>query len=245
MRVFRWKSDFQKGDFAVVLLLAVLPSVVLIAYTYRKDTIEKEPFSLLCTLFVGGALTVISAIILGAALEAVGEELIERDTMTWFIADNFIMTALVEEGGKYFVLKRKTWRSPEFNYIFDGIVYAVIVSLGFATIENILYLLDGDLSTAILRAVLSVPGHAVDGVFMGSFYGLAKRFECAGQRGKCRANLRHALWVPVLIHGFYDFCLSTEDELFICVFFVFEIIITVLAFRRVRKFSREDAPVTQ
>lgn len=226
-------------------LLAVLPSVVLIVYTYRKDTIEKEPFSLLCTLFVGGALTVISAVILGAALEVAAEELIERDTMTWLIFDNFIMTALVEEGGKYFVLKHKTWRSPEFNYIFDGIVYAVIVSLGFATIENILYLLDGDLTTAVLRAVLSVPGHAIDGVFMGSFYGLAKRFECAGKRGKCRANLRHALWVPVLIHGFYDFCLSTEDEFFICVFFVFEIVITVLAFRRVRKFSREDAPVTQ
>ena len=226
-------------------LLAVLPSAVLLAYTYRKDTIEKEPLSLLCALFIGGALTVVSAVVLGAVLEAVFEELIEPDTTAWLVVDNFIMTALVEEGGKYFVLKRKTWHSPEFNYIFDGIVYAVVVSLGFATIENILYLLDGDLSTAVMRAVFSVPGHAIDGVFMGSFYGLAKRFECTGKRGRCRASLRRALWVPVLIHGFYDFCLSTEDEAFIGVFLVFEVVITVLAFRRVRKFSREDAPVTQ
>ena len=226
-------------------LLAVLPSVVLIAYTYSKDTVEKEPLSLLVRLFCGGALTVISAIVLGAVLEALFEEIIEPDTLAWLIVDNFIMTALVEEGGKYFVLKRLTWRSREFDYVFDGIVYAVIVSLGFATIENILYLLDGDLSTAIMRAVFSVPGHAIDGVFMGSFYGLAKRFESTGHPWKCRANLRHALWVPVLIHGFYDFCLSAEDDFLIGVFLVFEVVITFLAFRRVRKFSRDYAPVTE
>ena len=154
------------------------------------------------------------------------------------------MTALVEEGGKYFALKRITWRSREFDYVFDGIVYAVVASLGFATIENVLYLLDGNLSTAIMRAVFSVPGHAIYGVFMGSFYGLAKRFDSTGHPRKCRANLRHALWVPVLIHGFYDFCLSSKDSRLICVFFVFEIVVTILAFRRVRKFSRDDAPVT-
>ena len=226
-------------------LLAILPSVVLIAYTYSRDTAEKEPLSLLFRLFRNGALTVISAIVLGAVLEAVFEEVIEPDTLAWLVVDNFIMTALVEEGGKYFVLKRVTWRSPEFDYVFDGIVYAVVVSLGFATIENILYLLDGDLSTAIMRAVFSVPGHAIDGIYMGSFYGLAKRFDTTGHPRKCRANLRHALWVPVLIHGFYDFCLSAEDAVLIGVFLVFEIVITILAFRRVRKFSREDAPVAQ
>ncbi|MBQ9493614.1 MAG: PrsW family intramembrane metalloprotease, partial [Oscillibacter sp.] len=227
----------------MIPFLAVLPSVLLIAYTYRKDTIEKEPPSLLIRLFGWGALTVISAIVLGAVLEIVAEALVERDTMAWLILDNFLMTALVEEGGKYFVLKWRTWKSPHFDYIFDGIVYAVIVSLGFATVENILYLSDGDLSTAVMRAVFSVPGHAVNAVFMGSFYGLAKRFDLAGDARKCRAYLRRALWVPTLIHGFYDFCLSTGDAFFICVFFVFEIVVTVSAFRRVRKFSREDAPL--
>ena len=226
-------------------ILAVLPSIVLIVYVYRKDTIEKEPLSLLGKLFIGGALTIVSAIVIGAGMEAVADEILEPDTLAWLVFDNFIMTALVEEGGKYFVLKKLTWRSPAFDYVFDGIVYAVVTSLGFATLENILYLMDGDLSTAVMRAVFSVPGHAIDAVFMGSFYGLAKRFDCAGDASKCRANLRHALWVPVLIHGFYDFCLSTEDAFFICAFFVFEIVITVLAFRRVGKFSKEDAPVAQ
>ena len=227
----------------MLLLLAVLPSMFLLAYIWRKDTIEKEPLSLLASLFFWGALTVVSAVVIGAIMEAVAEEIFERDTLTWLILDNFIMTALVEEGGKYFVLKRKTWKSPEFDYLFDAIVYAVVVSLGFATVENILYVVDSDLSTALLRAVLSVPGHAIDGVFMGCFYGLAKRYDLAGNRRKCRAYLRRALWVPVLIHGFYDFCLSTEDDFFIMLFFVFEIIVTALAYRTVKKFSREDAPV--
>ena len=227
----------------MLLLLAVLPSVFLLAYIWRKDTVEKEPLSLLAGLFFRGALTVVSAIVIGAIMEAVAEKIFERDTLTWLILDNFIMTALVEEGGKYFVLKRKTWQSPEFDYLFDAIVYAVVVSLGFATVENILYVVDSDLSTALLRAVLSVPGHAIDGVFMGCFYGLAKRYDLAGNRRKCRAYLRRALWVPVLIHGFYDFCLSTEDDFFIMLFFVFEIIVTALAYRTVKKFSREDAPV--
>lgn len=228
----------------LLLFLAVLPSALLVIYIYRKDTIEKEPLSLLWSLFGLGALTVVSAIVIGGLGEALFEDIAEPDSMEWLLIDNFLLTALVEEGGKYFVLKRKTWRSPDFNYIFDAIVYAVVASLGFATVENILYVIDSDIETAVMRAIFSVPGHAINGVFMGYFYGLAKRCDLAGKRGPCKRNLRRALWVPVLIHGFYDLCLSAEDETFLMIFFAFEIIVTVWAFRTVRKLSREDAPVS-
>ncbi len=227
----------------MLLFLALLPSAALMAYIYRKDKIEKEPLPMLCGLFFWGALTVVSAIALGAVGEAFFEDVFEPDSLEWLLLDNFILTALVEEGGKYFVLKKRTWRSPEFNYIFDGIVYAVIASLGFATVENALYVLDSGISTAIMRAVFSVPGHAIDGIFMGYFYGIAKRFDVAGNKGACKRNLRRALWVPVLIHGFYDFCLSAENETLLLVFFAFEIVVTIRAFRTVRKASREDAPI--
>ena len=227
----------------MTLFLAILPSALLAVYIYRKDTIEKEPLSMLWGLFWAGALTVISAIVIGGLGEAFFEDIVEPDSMEWLLIDNFLLTALVEEGGKYFVLKKRTWKSPEFNYIFDAVVYAVVASLGFATVENILYVIDSDIETAIMRAIFSVPGHAIDGVFMGYFYGLAKRCDIAGKRGACRRNLRRALWVPVLIHGFYDLCLSAGDETFIIIFFVFEIIVTVWAFRTVRKLSKEDAPV--
>ena len=150
---------------------------------------------------------------------------------------------LVEEGGKYFVLKRLTWNHPAFDYTFDAVVYAVTASLGFATLENIAYVLDSDLGTALMRAILSVPGHAIDGLFMGSFYGAAKLCERMGdQKGK-KQNLRRALWVPVLIHGFYDFCLESESGFLLLAFLVFEVFITVTAYLRVKRLSREDQPL--
>ena len=227
----------------MLLLLAVLPAVILIGYIYRKDRIEKEPAPLLWGLFFWGALTVVSAMVIGWLGEAFLEDLVDQDDIFWLVIDNFLLTALVEEGGKYIVLKKRTWNSPHFNYIFDGIVYAVVVSLGFACLENILYVMDSDIGTAIMRGVFSVPGHAIDGVFMGCSYGLAKRYDCLhDKRGRGR-HLRRALWIPVLIHGFYDFCLSTEDELFLLIFLVFEIVVTIAAISKVRKFSKEDAPV--
>ena len=228
----------------MLLFLAILPTVVLVTYVYRKDKIEKEPASLLWNLFFLGALTVVSAIVIGALGDFLFEDIADPDSLAWLAIDNFLLTALVEEGGKYFVLKKRTWKSPEFDYVFDAVVYAVVVSLGFATLENILYVMDGGLETAIMRALLSVPGHAIDGVFMGCFYGMAKRHDAAGNKRGRKKNLRRALWAPTLIHGFYDFCLSVEDDgTFIMIFFVFEIIVTVWAFRKVRKMSREDAPV--
>ncbi|MBR3569858.1 MAG: PrsW family intramembrane metalloprotease [Oscillibacter sp.] len=228
-----------------MLLLAVLPSVLLAAYVCRKDKIEKEPPLMLCGLFLTGALTVISAIFLGLIGEAFFEDIVEPDSMEWLLIDNFLLTALVEEGGKYYVLKKRTWDSPHFNYIFDAVVYAVIVSLGFATAENILYVAgSGDLETAVMRGIFSVPGHMIDGVFMGAAYGMAKRCDLAGERRRCKKYLRRALWVPALVHGFYDFCLSAGDDAFIIAFFAFEIVVTLWALRTVRKMSREDAPVS-
>ncbi len=227
----------------MLLLLAVLPGVVLFATIWKQDKIEKEPAGLLWSLFFGGALTTVSAMLFGWIGGEVLLDGLESTSLTYLLLDNFIVTALVEEGGKYFVLRRKTWRHPAFNYTFDAVVYAVTASLGFAVLENILYVLDSDITTALLRAVLSVPGHAFDAVYMGYFYGRAKAAQMAGDRRAMRGNLRAALWAPVLLHGFYDFCLETESGLFTIIFIVFDIALTVFAIRRIKKLSRSDAPV--
>ncbi|MBQ9459973.1 MAG: PrsW family intramembrane metalloprotease [Oscillospiraceae bacterium] len=227
----------------MLLLLAVLPGVVLFAAVRKQDKIEKEPAGLLWKLFIGGALTTVSAIVLGRLGGEFVTGLVDEDSLAFLLIDNFIITALVEEGGKYFVLKRATWKHPAFNYTFDAIVYAVTASLGFAVLENILYVVDSDLETALLRAVLSVPGHAFDGVYMGYFYGLAKSAQTAGSPRVTRKNLRRALWTPVLLHGFYDFCLETESTVFLIIFFAFDLALTVFAVRRIKTSSRTDAPV--
>lgn len=227
----------------MLMLLAILPAVVLMVFLWRMDTIEKEPRGLLAKLFAFGALTVVSAIVLGIIGTECILSLLIPGSLVYLLVDNFLITALVEEGGKYFVLKRLTWNHPAFDYTFDAVVYAVTASLGFATLENIAYVLDSDLGTALMRAILSVPGHAIDGLFMGSFYGAAKLCERMGdQKGK-KQNLRRALWVPVLIHGFYDFCLESESGFLLLTFLVFEVFITVTAYRRVKRLSREDQPL--
>lgn len=227
----------------MLILLAVLPGVVLFAVVRSLDKIEKEPAGLMWKLFLGGALTTVSAMALGWLGGEFVLDALPADSIAYLIVDNFLITALVEEGGKYFVLKRTTWRHPAFNYTYDAIVYAVTASLGFAVLENILYVMDADIGTALLRAAVAVPGHAFDGVYMGYFYGRAKVAWTAGDRRASRRALRCALWVPVLLHGFYDFCLETESELFLVIFIVFDVALTVFAIRRLRRASRSDAPV--
>lgn len=223
-----------------MILLALLPAALLFIFVYRKDKIEAEPIGFLIRLFLLGGLTIISAMVLGGLGEAVLESILAQGTIVYMLIDNFILTALVEEGGKYFVLKKKIWHSKEFNYTFDAVVYAVTVSLGFAAFENVLYCLDSDIGTAVMRAVFAVPGHAIDGVFMGYYYGLAKYSEFSGNMQEVRSDLRKALFIPVLLHGFYDFCLESQYDIFILIFLIFELVITIYTIRKLNGLSKTD-----
>jgi len=151
----------------------------------------------------------------------------------------FGVVACSEEGFKYLLLRRKTWRSPEFNCQFDGVVYAVFVSLGFALWENIGYVAMYGFSTALARALTAVPGHACFGVFMGAWYGMAKKYDNQGSEAMCRRCRRRAFWLPVMIHGAYDFIASGYTGL-VWEFFVFIIVLFILALRKVKKLSAED-----
>ncbi len=220
-----------------MLFLALVPSVILIAYIYKKDTVEKEPPKLLAKLFCLGALTTVSAAVAEFVLGAVALALFPAGSLFYLIVENFLVVAFSEEMGKFVVLKLGTWKSPQFNYLFDGVVYAVVVSLGFATLENVLYLLDGSVTTGIMRGLLSVPGHAIDGLFMGYFYGLAKRAEYRGNVREKKANLFFACFIPIVMHGFYDFYLSAG---LLAPYFLFEIVVTVVAILHVRRLSKND-----
>lgn len=223
-----------------MIVLALLPAVILLYMIYKADKIEKEPIGLLAKLFIFGVLSTISAMV----LETIGCELIGiffyEEDLIYIIIENFFIVALAEEIGKYIVVKKFAWNHPAFDYTFDAVVYAVVASLGFAAFENIMYLTDETLSTALMRGVLAVPGHAIDAVFMGYFFGLAKRYEVMGDKKRTKKNLKKALWIPVFTHGFYDFCLSVDYTFMLVVFFVFEIFITIYAIRMIKKLSKED-----
>jgi len=207
---------------------------------YQADHLEKEPVSLLISLILLGILSTIFA----AVSEMIGDAFIgsffSEDSFLYCLIFYFGVVAIAEEGAKYALLKKRTWRSPKFDYQFDGIVYAVFVSLGFALWENLGYVSYYGLEVALLRAVSAVPGHACFGVFMGAWYGLAKKYDLQGNQSKSSFYRKLAFFMPVLTHGTYDFLASLPYEWSSIAFYAFLIAMFVVAFRCVKKLSARD-----
>lgn len=226
-----------------LLAAALLPAAALLWYIWRQDKIEHEPPKLIFQLVGLGALTTITAMILESIGEFILNFFLPQTSILYTFLFYFVFVAGSEELGKFVVMKLRTWNSVEFNYTFDAVVYAVAASMGFAALENVLYVFTGGMGVALMRALTSIPGHAVFGVFMGLHYGLARRAAAYGDEKTANRELRLAFIVPVLLHGFYDFCLSVEGGFWLLIFFVFYIALVIVAFRKVRKLSAGDGPV--
>ena len=227
----------------LLLIAAILPGLFIMYYVYKKDWVEKEPMSLLIKLLVFGAIAVIPAVLmeLGGSYVVYGEfnEPFFATKKQIFL-DNFIVVAFSEEICKFIMLKKITWKHPAFDYRFDAIVYSVCVSMGFAVLENIMYLFDHGLSIAATRALISIPGHACFAIVMGVFYGQAKLWERIGQMSKMRVDLILAVFLPVLMHGFFDYCLSFEAGIYTLLFYAFIIAADIICFLVVKNFSKND-----
>ena len=228
---------------AVYILAAVLPARFLLRYIYRHDTVEKEPAGLLMSLLLMGVAAALCSGVLEGLGEAVLYRLVDPGSPLYTVLLAFFVVALVEEGTKFLFLHARTWRNPNFNYRFDGIVYAVFVSLGFAAFENIQYVLHYGLSVALPRAIFAVPGHMSFAVFMGLFYGRAKLYEAWGDRRRCRGSLIRAYGTSVLLHGFYDACAMRGTGMAMVVFLVFVVLMFRSAFKHVKQESFTDEPV--
>lgn len=227
----------------LLTIAALLPAVFLIAYIYKKDTIEKEPRSLLWKLVFLGALSTFPASIMEVLLEGILGMFFTPETLLYQLISNFLIVAVIEEFWKRRVVLGTAWKHPAFNYRFDAVVYSVCAAMGFAALENIMYVADGGLSVALSRALLAVPSHAVDGVFMGCLLGEAKLCEQQGDFLGRKRNMSLSFWIPVLAHGFYDFCLTRGTVSSLLVFLVFVICMDVLAVTRINQSSREDVRV--
>ena len=224
----------------ILIWAAIIPSIILIILVLKQDKIESEPIGLLIKLFFFGALTTLPA----GLLETWGEMgimAITRDKDMQTLLMFLICVPLVEEGVKYIALAT-TWKHEAFNFTFDGVVYAVIVSLGFATLENILYVMNYmSLQVALVRGILSVPLHCTCGVFMGYFYGMARNHNAHGEHSRSVLERLLALIVPLFIHGLYDFALSVDSNAISLAGLGFTVIIFILSFMQVRWSSKQDA----
>ncbi len=253
-----------------LIAVALLPAIVLCCYVYKKDRVEKEPVGFLLLLMFLGALTAFPVVIVSDPINSLidgffslfankTEDGLYLSTIPYNIylfVSNTVGVGCIEEGFKWLVLFFVTRNSKHFNSYFDGLIYAVFVSLGFAAFENVLYTLDYGFSTAVVRAFTAVPGHMFDGVIMGTFYSmwnvkneaskLEKAFADKGVirirrpiSGKDELILSYVL--PVLAHGTYDYLCSVSSWWGTLLFVVLLIVLYVTQFKRISSMSKEDA----
>lgn len=215
-----------------LFLLSLAPVFIIAAYIYFRDKYEKEPIRLLIFSLLAGAISVVPILFLEGFLDSFTESFPGLLAAAW---KAFVVAGFSEELFKYMALYLLIWRSREFNEKFDGIVYATYISLGFAAVENVLYVYEGGITTGLMRAITAVPAHAIFGITMGFFFGLAKFYE------KERKSLRlKALIYPILLHGIYDFILFTGIEWLTVVFVAFVIFLYVSGLKRIKNLSNQS-----
>ena len=224
----------------ILIAAAVIPAIVLLRFVYKEDRLDKESPGLLLSLVIFGILSTFAAIVTEQIGEAILGILLPQNSTAYNALLYFVVVALSEEGFKYLLLKKRTWYSSEFNCQFDGVVYAVFVSLGFALWENLGYVAMYGLSTALVRAVTAVPGHACFGVFMGVYYGRAKRYDNDGDLVNAKRCRTMAVLMPALLHGAYDFIATMEDPSCEWVFLVFVLALFAVSLKLVRVGSHSD-----
>lgn len=226
-----------------ILLLAFIPIFVIAVYIYKRDKYKKEPLKELLKAFAAG---MASAAVVILIHEILGLSGIDIDTNVFLRA--FVSAAVIEECVKFFFFYKLFWNNPNFDERFDGIVYAVYVSLGFAFVENVLYIYQ-DVSQAVsiahARAFFAVPAHTLFAIAMGYGAGMA-RFS----RNRASLYLMSGLIWAIVLHGIYDFLLMYSSDLasvnetfsafIVMLFYIFVILMWIAGFKRMRKLSEED-----
>ncbi len=196
------------------ILAAILPPLYIVYYIYKNDLYEKEPRKVLIKSFFLGCLTVVPALILELTFD-------EKFFNNIFLY-SLIGVALVEESSKFVFLRLYNYKKDDFNEPYDGIVYAVIISMGFALVENLFYVLGNhgqEISVAILRMFTAIPLHATCGVIMGYYFGISKM-----KNENKRNPLLLGLFFPTIIHGLYNYFIFAGFGL------TFSLLILIVAF---------------
>lgn len=222
---------------SILFFLAIIPVVVILTYIYLKDR-NKEPWSLLIKLFFMGIASCFLVLLVSEVVFKIFP-FMDKDTayMTFFetMAYAFIGVALIEEFCKWLMTFTGAYKHKAYDEVYDGIVYSVYVSLGFACLENILYVfMNNSVVVGISRALLAVPGHACDAVFMGYYLSLAKVYASQGKKNLEKKNLVLSVLVPTILHGIYDFCLFANIDLLLIVFLIFVIAMYIFAIKKIK-----------
>lgn len=186
----------------IILLTALLPIAILVYYINHKDRKSPEPTGQLVKAFFYGILSIPLSFCMSIPLGLIGVYPAEATSILGSVSTAFFGAAIPEECAKFFMLWLLLRKNRYFDEKMDGIVYAVCVSLGFAALENIMYLFtnaESYVSVGIARAIFAVPGHFCFGILMGYYYSLAKFYPKTPKKNKALI-----LVAPIIVHGLYD-----------------------------------------
>ncbi|HEX9651973.1 MAG TPA: PrsW family glutamic-type intramembrane protease [Cyclobacteriaceae bacterium] len=183
-----------------LVLMALAPGIAVTLYIYLKDEYEPEPIWLLLLSFLYGCIAFGITYVFDFAIYKIIH--LEAQNLFHQGIRALILVGLVEECSKFIFVRGLLYPNKNFDEPFDGIVYAVMVGMGFATIENIIYVINGGGGTAIVRMFSAIPAHAVFAILMGFFLGKAK-FDKKNER----LNVWLGLIVATVYHGVYDYFL--------------------------------------
>lgn len=191
-----------------LLALAIAPGTAITLYIYLRDKYDREPLKPLLLSFVLGMAAIVPAFYLQGYLQPVLYKWFPGFTLTYFALLAFIVVACSEECCKFLMLRVYAYSHKAYNEPFDGIIYSVMVSMGFATLENLEYVLKFGFKTGLVRMFLSVPSHAAFGVLMGYHMGLAKFNPNHTVR-----HMLNGLLLAIFFHGAFDFFLFLQGSL--------------------------------
>lgn len=222
-----------------LLWLAVLPSIIIGILIYKADRVEKEPKRELVKAFLMGILSVVITLIISWIT---GVSNIDCKTLNniEILLYSFIGVALVEETSKWVSTKLFIMNNKNYNYLFDGIVYSVFVSLGFATIENILYTFSGGIMTGIVRAVVTVPSHAFYAIFMGYYLSKAKESKIENNKNNSLKYTVYSIIIPTVLHGTFDSLLLLEEPILLILFLLFVLFLYIISIQKVKDLARNE-----
>ncbi len=206
-----------------LIYIALAPIFIILLSIYIKDRYEKEPMYLAITGCFYGLIFAFPISFTEHFLSIFSPS----RPFYYKLYTAFIVASLVEEAYKYIILRFLIWKNQNYNEPFDAMLYAVYISLGFASIENILYIFNkdmGGLLTAILRAIFSIPAHAIFGIYMGYYLSKSKYFKKSGLL---------SFIMPFFIHGMYDFILFSDIPYHALFFIIFYLYIIIISLKRI------------
>ena len=210
--------------FNSLLFISLAPILIIAFYIYSRDKYEKEPLSILLRALLAGVLIVLPVVLIEKLLTMPAEGM-EGLPAAAYTA--FIVAALTEEGLKFLAFYLFFWNNRNFNEKFDGIVYAVYISLGFAGIENVLYVFTGGYGVGLVRALTAVPAHALFGIVMGYYFSMARFIP-----DHRTIYLILAFSLPFVFHGLYDFLLMGNSPVLLTIFIPLFIYFWITGFKK-------------